>query len=52
MKLSEIEEAITMLRPGYEGPLAALLKRKNYTESTGATRETPAFLKRIHKQLR
>lgn len=52
MKLSEIEEAITMLHPGYEGPLTALLKRKNYTESTGATQKARTFLKRIHKQLR
>ena len=41
-----------MLRPGFEGPLTALLKRKHYTESTGATREARAFLKRIKNQLR
>ena len=48
---SAFEAASAMLHPGYEGPLTALLKRKNYTESTGATREALAFLKRISKQL-
>ena len=46
------EKASAMLRPGFEGPLTALLKRKHYTESTGATREARAFLKRIQNQLR
>ncbi len=46
------DRARTMLRPDYEGPLTALLKRKCYTESTGATKEARAFLKRIKRQLR
>ena len=48
---SAFEAANAMLHPGYEGPLTALLKRKSYTESTGATREARSFLKRISKQL-
>ena len=44
--------ANAMLRPGYKGPLTALLKRKNYIESAGATREARAFLRRIKNQLR
>ena len=45
------DKASSMLRPGYEGPLTALLRRKNYIESTGATKEALAFLKRIAKIL-
>ena len=45
------EKANTMLRPDYEGPLTALLKRKGYIESTGATKEALAFLKRPGKRL-
>lgn len=43
--------AISILRPGSEGPLTALLKRKHYIESAGATPEALAFLKRIKNQL-
>ena len=49
---SAFEAANAMLHPSYEGPLTALLKRKNYIESAGATREALAFLKRIKNQLR
>ena len=45
------DKASSMLRPGCEGPLTALLRRKNYIESTGATKEALAFLKRIAKKL-
>lgn len=44
--------AKSILRPGSQGPLTALLKRKNYAESAGATPEARAFLKRIQAQLR
>ena len=40
------ERANAMLRPHYEGPITALLKRKGYIESTGATKEARAFLRR------
>ena len=46
------ELAKSILRPGSEGPLIALLKRKKYIESAGATQEALAFLKRIKTQLR
>ncbi len=39
--------AIEMLQPGYVGSLTALLKRNNYIETTGATKEAKAFLKRV-----
>ncbi|MBQ7098771.1 MAG: hypothetical protein IJO05_03510 [Oscillospiraceae bacterium] len=45
------ELAKSILRPDSEGPLTALLKRKKYIESAGATPEARAFLKRIKKQL-
>ena len=45
------DRAAAMLRPGYEGPITALLKRKNYIESTGATKEARAFLKQMKRQL-
>lgn len=45
------EQANTMLRPNHEGPLTALLKRKGHIESTGATNEALAFLKRAGKKL-
>lgn len=45
------EQAAAMLRPGYRGPLTALLRRKGYFESTGATGQARAFLKRIQHQL-
>ena len=44
------EQASAMLRPGAEGPITALLKRKNYIESTGATKEALSFLKQIKAQ--
>lgn len=40
-----------LLRPGYRGPLTALLRRKGYRESTGATTQAHAFLKKIQHQL-
>ena len=43
--------ASAMLRPGFKGPLTALLKRKGYRESTGATRQARAFLKCLKKEL-
>lgn len=45
------EQAAAMLRPGSQGPLTALLKRKNYAESAGATPEARAFLNKIQHQL-
>ena len=45
------DRTAAMLRPGYKGPLTPLLKHKNYIESTGATKEARAFLKRIAKSL-
>lgn len=45
------EQAAAMLRPGHRGPLTALLRRKGYQESTGATGQARAFLKRIQHQL-
>ncbi|MBE6951433.1 MAG: hypothetical protein E7451_08885 [Ruminococcaceae bacterium] len=45
------DKASSMLCPGYEGPLTALLKRKNYIESAGATKDARAFLKRTAKIL-
>ena len=45
------KKASAMLQPGYQGPLTALLKRKNYMESTGATKEARAFLKRAAQSL-
>ena len=45
------EQAAAMLRPGYRGPLTALLRRKGYLESTGATGQARAFLNRIQHQL-
>ncbi len=41
------EQANAMLRPQYDGPLTALLKRKGYIESTGATKEARAFLRQL-----
>ncbi len=46
------DRANVMLRPHYAGPLTALLKRKGYIESTGATKEARAFLKRTARSLR
>ncbi len=43
---SSYHAAIEMLKPAYVGPLTALLKRKSYIETTGATKEARAFLKR------
>ena len=44
-------QAAAMLRPGYKGPLTALLRRKGYRESTGATTQARAFLNKIQHQL-
>ena len=44
-------QAAAMLRPGYKGPLTALLRRKGYRESTGATTLARAFLNKIQHQL-
>ena len=44
--------ARAMLRPDFEGPLTALLRRNHYTESTGAIREARAFLRRCARKLR
>lgn len=46
------DKANSLLRPDYAGPLSALLQRKKYIESAGATPEARAFLKRIKNQLR
>lgn len=46
------DRARAMLRPGHEGPITALLKRKNHRESTGATKEARAFLRRCARELR
>ena len=46
------EQANAMLRPDSEGPLTALLKRKGYVESTGATRAARTYLKRASRELR
>lgn len=43
--------AMAILRPSSVGPLTALLKRKSYIESAGATPEARKFLKRISKDL-
>ena len=43
--------ASSMLRPGSTGPLTALLKRKGYQESTGATKQACTFLKHLKKEL-
>lgn len=40
------ETANEMLHPNYKGPLTQLLKRKGVNETTGATKEAMAFLKR------
>ena len=48
---SAYDQAVAMLRPGYRGPLTALLRRKGYWESTGATTKARAFLKKIQHQL-
>ena len=45
------EQATAMLRPGHRGPLTALLRRKGYRESTGATRQARSFLNKIQHQL-
>ena len=45
------EQATAMLRPGYRGPLTALLRRKGYFESTGATGQARAFLNKIQHHL-
>lgn len=44
-------KANEMLRPDYEGPLTQLLKRKGFIETTGATKEAVAFLKRTAPSL-
>ena len=44
-------QADAMLRPGYKGPLTALLRRKGYRESTGATTQARAFLNKIQHQI-
>lgn len=46
-----LAKANEMLRPGYEGPLTALLKSKGYIETTGATKEALAFLNRAKIKL-
>lgn len=48
---SAYEQATAMLRPGHCGPLTALLRRKGYFESTGATGQARAFLNKIQHQL-
>ena len=45
------DQAAAMLRPGHRGPLTALLRRKGYRESTGATTQARAFLNKIQHQL-
>ena len=45
------DRAAAMLRPGHEGPITALLRRKGHIESTGATKEARTFLKKIKRQL-
>lgn len=54
-KLSEMkqsfEKANEMLSPKHTGPLTVLLKRKGYTETTGATEETLAFLRVVNKTI-
>ena len=49
--LAAYEQATAMLRPGHRGPLTALLRRKGYFESTGATTQARAFLNKIQHQL-
>ena len=46
------DHAADMLRPGYEGPITALLRRKGHIDSTGATAEARAFLKTIARSLK
>lgn len=46
------DHAADMLRPGHEGPITALLKRKGHIESTGATAEARAFLKTVARSLK
>lgn len=41
------ETANEMLHPRHMGPLTYLLKRKGFVETTGATKEAIAFLKRL-----
>ena len=41
-----LKTANEMLHPNYIGPLTQLLKRKGFIETTGATKEAMAFLKR------
>jgi tetratricopeptide (TPR) repeat protein len=48
---SACDQAVAMLRPGHRGPLTALLRRKGYRESTGATTQARAFLNKIQHQL-
>ncbi|MGN0485669.1 MAG: hypothetical protein ACI4GB_00380 [Acutalibacteraceae bacterium] len=47
-----LEKADSMLCPNYTGPLTALLKRKGYIETIGATKESIRFLKKAKKDLR
>ncbi|MEE0266263.1 MAG: tetratricopeptide repeat protein [Acutalibacteraceae bacterium] len=44
-----IKKADEMLQPDFAGPLYSLLKRKRYTETTGATKEALKFLKNVKK---
>ena len=46
------DRAADMLRPGHEGPITALLRRKGHIESAGATAEARAFLKTIARSLK
>lgn len=46
------DRARAMLRPGAKGPLTALLKRKGYHESAGATKQARAFLRKAPRLLR
>ncbi len=47
-----IIEAKKMLRPSFIGPLTQLLARKGFIETSGATKEAIAFLRRAKRELR
>ena len=44
--------ATEMLQPNYVGPLTLLLKRKGYSETAGATKESLHFLKRFKRSFK
>ena len=44
--------ATEMLQPNYIGPLSLLLKRKGYSETAGATKETLNFLKKFKRSFK